>query len=78
MYKLRYVFTGMPNDAISIGDEIYIIDPHLCTECVGHYDTPTCQNVCPITNCIKTDPEHIETEEQLWERFVLIHHADKI
>ena len=31
-----------PNEAISIGEEIYVIDPVLCTECVGHYDTPTC------------------------------------
>ncbi len=67
-----------PNEAISIGDEIYVIDPVLCTECVGHYDTPTCQKVCPITNCIKPDPDHQETEEQLWERFVMIHHSDKL
>ena len=61
-----------PNEAISIGEEIYV------TECVGHYDTPTCQKVCPISKCIITDPAHIETEEELWERFVLIHHADKL
>ncbi|MFO0571450.1 MAG: 4Fe-4S binding protein [Polyangiaceae bacterium] len=24
-----------PNDAISQGDEIYVIDPARCTECVG-------------------------------------------
>ncbi len=45
---------------------------------VGHYDKPTCQSVCPITNTIITDPQHIETEEQLWDKFVAIHHADKI
>ena len=28
-----------PNEAISMGDDIYIIDPNLCTECVGHHDT---------------------------------------
>ena len=67
-----------PNEAISIGEEIYVIDPVLCTECVGHYDTPTCQKVCPITNCIKPDPAHQESEAQLWERFVLLHHADKL
>lgn len=67
-----------PNQAISMGDEIYVIDPDLCTECVGHYETPTCQKVCPINNCIITDPEHVETNEHLWERFVLIHHADKL
>ncbi|MFV2828510.1 4Fe-4S dicluster ferredoxin YfhL, partial [Escherichia coli] len=24
------------------------------------------------------DPAHVETEEQLWDKFVLMHHADKI
>ncbi|VEI47139.1 ferredoxin-like protein [Actinobacillus equuli] len=32
-----------PNEAISIGDDVYVIDPVLCTECVGHYEKPTCQ-----------------------------------
>ena len=67
-----------PNEAISIGEVIYVIDPALCTECVGHYDTQTCEKVCPISKCIITDPAHIDTEEELWERFVLIHHADKL
>ncbi|EOE0523252.1 YfhL family 4Fe-4S dicluster ferredoxin [Providencia stuartii] len=67
-----------PNNAIYMGDEIYEIDANLCTECVGHYDKPTCQSVCPINNTIITDPQHIETQEQLWDKFVMIHHADKI
>ena len=29
-----------PNDAISLGREIYEIDPKKCTECVGHFDEP--------------------------------------
>ncbi|WP_163335032.1 YfhL family 4Fe-4S dicluster ferredoxin, partial [Enterobacter hormaechei] len=66
------------NNAIYMGDEIYEIDADLCTECVGHYDKPTCQSVCPINNTIITDPQHIETQEQLWDKFVMIHHADKI
>ncbi len=45
---------------------------------VGHYDTPTCQKVCPIPNTILKDPAHVESEEQLWDKFVLMHHADKI
>lgn len=67
-----------PNQAISMGDEIYVIDPELCTECVGHYETPTCQKVCPITNCITKDPLHDENQDELWEKFVLIHHAEKL
>ncbi|ENR5392187.1 TPA: YfhL family 4Fe-4S dicluster ferredoxin [Providencia rettgeri] len=67
-----------PNDAIFMGNEIYEIDSNLCTECVGHYDKPTCQSVCPINNTIIIDPHHIESQEQLWDKFVMIHHADKI
>jgi len=29
-----------PNDAITMGLEIYEIDHNKCTECVGHYDVP--------------------------------------
>ncbi len=55
------------------------LTPTLCTECVKPITTkPTCQSVCPITNTIITDHQHIETEEQLWDKFVAIHHADKI
>ncbi|MGP1959210.1 MAG: YfhL family 4Fe-4S dicluster ferredoxin [Arsenophonus sp. NC-CH8-MAG3] len=67
-----------PNEAISMGEEIYQINPNLCTECIGHYDKPTCQCVCPINNTIINDPNNPETEEQLWNKFILLHHADKI
>lgn len=53
-----------PNEAIYQGDEIYEIDPDRCTECVGHFDTPQCQTVCPV-DCIPLDPQHRETEQQL-------------
>jgi len=61
-----------PNEAITFGEEIYEIDPILCTECVGFYDKPTCIAVCPI-NCIIVDPDHVETEEELLEKMTLIH-----
>lgn len=67
-----------PNEAISMGEEFYQINPNLCNECIGHYDKPTCQSVCPINNTILKDPDNPETEEQLWDKFVLLHHADKI
>ncbi len=41
-----------PNEAISMGDSIYEINSDRCTECIGHYETPTCQKVCPIPNTI--------------------------
>jgi len=61
-----------PNDAISMGPEIYIIDPDLCTECVGHYDTPQCVEVCP-EECIPKDPEHEESEEELMAKYERLH-----
>lgn len=60
-----------PNGAISQGEEIYVIDPHLCTECVGHFDTPQCQEVCPI-DCIPFNPDMRETKEQLHEKYLQI------
>jgi ferredoxin len=57
-----------PNDAISMGDEIYEINPDLCTECVGHYDEPQCRDVCPV-DCIPNDPERVETREELMAKY---------
>lgn len=57
-----------PNEAISQGDEIYIIDPKLCTECVGHFDEPQCIEVCPV-DCILVDPNYTETPEQLQAKY---------
>lgn len=57
-----------PNQAISMGPEIYEIDPDRCTECVGHFDTPQCVQVCPV-NCIPMRPDRIETREQLMEKY---------
>lgn len=57
-----------PNHAISQGPEIYEIDPALCTECVGHFDAPECVRICPV-NCIPLDPVHVETREQLMDKY---------
>ena len=57
-----------PNDAISMGAEIYRIDPAKCTECVGHFDQPQCREVCPV-DCIPLDPDHEETREQLQDKY---------
>jgi ferredoxin len=53
-----------PNDAIYMGEDIYEIHPHLCTECVGHFDTPQCVEVCPV-ECIPKDENNVESTEQL-------------
>ncbi len=58
-----------PNGAIYQGDEIYEIDPNKCTECVGHFDEPQCQQVCPV-DCIPLDENNKETKDQLMEKFL--------
>jgi len=58
-----------PNDAISMGPEIYEIDPQRCTECVGHFDEPQCVQICPV-ECIVKDPDRPETHEQLFAKYL--------
>lgn len=57
-----------PNEAISQGEEIYVIDSKRCTECVGHYDTPQCKEVCPV-ECIIVDPDHRENQQVLLKKY---------
>ena len=57
-----------PNSAISAGDEIFVIDPSKCTECVGHFDESQCIEVCPV-DCIIIDPANTETKDQLQAKF---------
>lgn len=57
-----------PNDAIYEGTKIYEIEIAHCTECVGFYAHQTCVAVCPI-ECIVPHPEHVETPEQLLQKF---------
>ena len=61
-----------PNEAIREGDDIYIIDPALCTECVGFHDEEACAAVCPVDCCVP-DPERAETEAALLERAKKLH-----
>ena len=57
-----------PNEAIFLGPEIYQINPDKCTECVGHFDTPQCVQVCPVA-CIPVNPERVEDKETLWQKY---------
>ena len=57
-----------PNDAISMGPEIYVIDFRRCTECVGHFDKPQCVEVCPV-DCIPVNPDCVETKEELRAKY---------
>ncbi len=60
-----------PNQAITQGEEIYQISPTLCTECVGHFDTPQCMVVCPV-ECIIKDSNHIEDKDSLYKKYLKI------
>lgn len=57
-----------PNQAISMGDEFYVIAPDKCTECVGHFDEPQCVSLCPV-DCIPKDAARPETEAELREKY---------
>ena len=65
-----------PNAAIYLGPEIYEINPDKCTECVGHFDKPQCQEVCPV-DCIPLDPEHEESRDELQQKYEQLEAAKK-
>ena len=57
-----------PNQAISMGESIYVIDPNKCTECVGHFAISQCVKVCPV-RAIVPDPAHKESKEELQAKY---------
>lgn len=61
-----------PNEAISEGEDIYVIDPARCTECVGHFDEEQCAAVCPVDCCVP-DPNNEEAEGALFDRAKALH-----
>ena len=61
-----------PNNAISQGETIFIIDPKLCTECVGFHDYEACAAVCPVDCCVP-DEMYQETVDDLMEKKSRLH-----
>jgi ferredoxin len=61
-----------PNDAIHEGPQVFVIDPALCTECVGFHATEQCAAVCPVDCCVP-DPNIVEAEDLLFERARKLH-----
>ncbi len=57
-----------PNTAITEGEPVYVIDPDQCTQCIGHYESSRCAEVCPVDACVP-DSNHAESREQLVEKF---------
>ena len=66
-----------PNEAIYQGEEIYEIDWKLCTECVGHFETQQCVEICPV-ECILDDPNHEETQTELEDKFLRLNPDSKL
>jgi ferredoxin len=61
-----------PNEAITEGEETFVINPSLCTECVGFHGKEQCAEVCPVDCCV-ADPNNEETEDALLVRAKEIH-----
>ncbi|MBI4322632.1 MAG: YfhL family 4Fe-4S dicluster ferredoxin [Chloroflexi bacterium] len=62
-----------PNEAISEGDDIYVVASERCTECIGAFDTAKCIDVCPVDGCIVLDPERKESRDALLDRYKRLH-----
>jgi ferredoxin len=58
-----------PNEAIAVGNPIYVIDAFKCTECVGAEDEPQCRLVCPVSDCIVDNPDFRESREELLAKY---------
>lgn len=61
-----------PNQAISGGEALFVIDPRRCTECVGFHQEEQCASVCPVDACLP-DPDREETEVALFARARQLH-----
>jgi Fe-S-cluster-containing hydrogenase component 2 len=66
-----------PNSAIREGDTAYVINPALCTECVGFYGAEMCQEVCPVACCLPNQTLR-ENEDTLYQRAVKMHGAAEL
>lgn len=65
-----------PNHAITEGDEIFVIDSNLCTECVGFFGSTQCNDVCPVECCVE-DENQIESDEELFKKVQKLHPDQK-
>ncbi len=61
-----------PNQAISEGEIIYVIDPAKCTECVGSFESSRCAEICPVDSC-EADPANEESRDQLLAKWQGLH-----
>ncbi len=64
------VDASMPQAPLS--DDLFYIVTDKCTECVGFHEEPQCAAVCPV-NCCILDPDHSETQEELFHKKKQLH-----
>ena len=60
------------NQAISEGETQYVIDPYKCTECIGNFPYPRCEDVCPVHAHVP-DPDHQDAQKALLSRWEWLH-----
>ncbi len=65
-----------PNQAISEGETIYVINLEKCTECVGSHESSRCASVCPVDSCV-TDPAHKEDKAALLAKWKKLHPGEQ-
>ena len=54
-----------PNEAISEGDDVYVIEASKCSECVGFFEESQCALVCPVDACTPDPDQLVEKFKQL-------------
>ena len=65
-----------PNQAITEGETIYVVDAARCTECVAAHESSRCKDVCPVDCCVP-DPDKKETKQQLLVKWQALHPGEK-
>ena len=65
------------NEAISEGEEICVINPDKCTECVGNLESPRCAEVCPVDAAVP-DPERVESRDELVAKWQRLHPGETL
>jgi ferredoxin len=65
-----------PNGAITEGDEIAVVDPSRCTECVGANPAPVCIPDCPA-QAVMLDSAHQESREELLAKWRSLHPGEE-
>ena len=67
---VEWEFDGESFDPLN--DEHYYIVPKKCTECVGHFETSQCAEVCPVECCV-VDESLGESFDDLVAKYEAMH-----